>query len=155
MFGGAAKIVLIFDLFQSVKKYKVRTKKKHQKSWQFISKLENCIFAESEQNKLKTGDFICSFQWIIWKYRCRHQIHTVSKCQPADFELCWGAFRATKVSLIHHDSFFLTISSNFISGCIRNSQPSLFFTLLWTSTALLILEYRQFLQFLIFVDTTW
>ena len=65
-------------------------KSKMKKHHKVMAKLSS-IFVESEQNKLKTKDFTCSFQWTNWKYESRCQIRTVSKCQLADFELCWGA----------------------------------------------------------------
>ena len=43
------------------KNTKVSAKKKPHKSWQFISKLKNYILAESEQNKIKTEDFLVVF----------------------------------------------------------------------------------------------
>ena len=109
-------------------------------SWQFISKLENCIFAESEQNKLKTDHVSnifnkhCNYLGQNVKYSW-YQFIMEAVSRPST-----EVVTASIILLLHLTTYFCHIYNINVQK-FKNLQPSLFLSLLWTSSALLNCEF--------------
>ena len=124
------RIVLICDLFQSVKKCVWSQNKK-------VMAISKCILAESEQNKLKTEDVSTIFIKDSKNLGLCTKYTQYQKLPEAISNDSVEAVTASLVLLLHRSNCFSHIyNSN--SKNIRYLQPSLFHSLLWTSTALLI-----------------